>query len=330
MNLKDYLKSENRIFKNLITAISYEKRGLTSLKRIIENFTIDNIVLINFGKKYLSKELRETWDNQRGMLHQLFKKRGINFMEIDANPIYFNNFFYKLKGSIESESPNIINISTLPKNYILRFAKEFDNEKNIFFYHRYGKYREPTEDELKIGIEKIIPVEGFEGIRNIASEDLLILILGYEGHRALSFLSIFEPYRILPLISTPPQENKKIYKLFYNNVVRCNQNLLKRHRIIRKDKQFFTISSLDHILFFDQLNKIINLYKEQDLDVSISPIGTKAQVLGLYLYCRKNPDVQIIYSVPIKRFDITGNKEMANPQAQEEDIIYRLPERWSI
>ena len=334
--LGDYLKSENTTFKYLITAISYEGRCLRSVERILENFTIENVIIINFGKKYLDQQLQKKWNQQRDILYRLFEKKRIPFIEKKANPVLFNTFFEEIRSSVEGNCPNIINITTLPKNYILRFAKEFDNEKNIFFYHRPREYRKPTKNELKIGVEKIVPVEGFEGERDITAEDLLVLILGYEGHRALSFLSIFEPYEILPLISIPKEGNKEIDDKFYNNVIKCNQSLLRKHKILKNPSgQFFTISSLNHIMFFKEISKIIKPHKKKGIDISISPIGTKAQSLGLYLYWRENPDMQIIYSVPFKRVDVASpnidiidNKEKT--LYQEESIIYKLPKEGAI
>lgn len=320
IRIDDYLRhGGNTNFRYLITAVSYEDRGFLSVKNILEYFKIEKVALILFRKDYLDKKLQKKWGNQEKMIKDTFNKYRIECIELNCDPLLFNNSIEEIKNITKNELPNIINISSLPKNYILRLAKEFDDERNIFLYYR-GKYREPTEKELETAIKKIIPVEGFEGIRELTAEDLLVLILGYEGHRALSFLSKFSPFKILPLIGIPNQGNKKLDDEFYNNVVKCNWNLLRKHSILKKnDGTFYTTSSLHHLNFSIELEDVIKNYrKDNEIDICISPLGTKAQALGLYLYWRKNPDTQIVYSVPIKRFDITVKNE-------GKAWIYKLP-----
>ena len=304
IKLEEYMKNENVVFENLITAISYEDRGLISTQIILENFEVEKVILINLGKTYLNTQLQKNWDKQRDFLYKLLDRYNIEYKEIVCDPIFLSQSI-KMITRETMEGPTIINITTLPKNYVLRLAKEFDDEDNIFFYQR-TDYREPTEEELKIGIEKILPIEGFEGVRNLTAEDLLVLILGYEGHRALSFLSKFSSYKILPLISVPNTGDVKINEKFYKNELKCNQKLFRKHCVLKKsDGSFFTISSLNHISFFREVKEIIDIYKHEDVDICISPIGTKAQTLGLYLYWREKPETQILYSLPIKRFDVT-------------------------
>ena len=334
IKLEEYLQNgSNTNFTNLITAVSYENRGYLSVKAILDYFTIKKSILILFGKNYLNAELKKKWDTQKKLLSDLFNERGMEYIEVKCNPVFFNNSIDEIKNITKSEFPNMINITTLPKNYILRLAKEFDKDKNIFLYYR-SEYKEPNEQELNIGIERITPIEGFEGIRELTAEDLLVLILGYEGHRALSFLSKFSPYKILPLISIPNDGNKEIDDKFYNNVIKCNWSLLRKHNVLkRSDGQFFTISSLNHLNFSMELKDIINSYKNKDIDICISPMGTKAQTLGLYLYWRGCQNAQIIYSVPIKRFDMTITKTTIKdiptiPLNKRPDTNGRIGEAW--
>lgn len=319
MRLRDYLFDKNNInFRYLITAVSYEERGLFSVKSIIENLKIEQSILILFdGRDYLSKNLQDKWEEQKKQLINIFDENKIKHIEVNCNSIFFNDCIERLKNLVGMEQPNIINITTLPKNYILRLAKIFDNERNIFFYYR-SVYRKPTNEELKIGIREIIPIEGFEGCMELITDDLLVLILGYEGHRALSFVSKFSPYKILPLISIPNEGNKLEDNDFYKNSLNCNLNLLRKHSIIKKkDGSFYTISSLNHIKFFVELENIIENYRNNN--ICISPMGTRAQTLGLYLYWRKHPETQIVYSVPIERFSVAAG--------ESEAWIYKLPSK---
>lgn len=322
IRIEDYLIDDNnKNFKFLITAVSYEKRGISSVKSIINNLKINKVILILFdGKNYLSKKLQEKWEDQKKELINIFNENKIEYIEFNCNSVFFYDGIENIMTLVGHELPNIINITTLPKNYILRFAKEFDNEANIFYYHR-SVYRKPTKEELKIGIREIVPIEGFEGFMELNQEDLLVLILGYEGHRAFSFISKFSSYRILPLISVPNEGDSIEDKLFYDNDIFCNRNLLRKHSVLKKkDETYYTIASLNHLNFFNELESIIKEYLQHNNDnICISPMGTRAQTLGLYLYWRKHPEIQIVYSVPIKRFSI------AVADGESEGWIYKLP-----
>ena len=172
---------------------------------------------------------------------------------------------------------------------------------------------------LSIGIERILPIEGFEGMRELNANDLLVLILGFEGNRAISFLSQFSPYNVLPIISIPNEGENEIDNRFYDDVVLCNRNLLRKHRLIKDDNgEFYRVSSLNHIAFFNELNKIISRYKKSWVDICISPVGTKPQTLGLYMVWKANPEIQLIYSVPLRRIDMTLETSILDVKDSEE------------
>ena len=295
-----------RHYSTLVTAVSYEKRGYTSLLKILEKFSIDKIYLISFGTEDLDDRSKFKWTNQLDRIMLLLDQKEIDYRIIEGSRLSAHTIFHVEKDH-KFLFPAIINITTFPKNWIIQLAKIFDDKNNIFFYQRSG-YRKPTTDELTIGVKQIIPIEGFEGIRNLRSEDLLILLLGFEGNRALAFLSVFSPYRILPVIGVPGVE--KFDSLFIDSVENCNKALLRRHSVIKNETGgFTTVSSLNHISLFTELENLITRYKKEDLDISVSPLGTKPQALGLYLLWKKYPYIQIIYSLPTIRLNITENGE---------------------
>ena len=168
-SLECYMENgENTNFKYLVTAISYESRGFSSVTEILKKFSLEKIILVSLGTVYLDHTLEKEWRSQKDKLIHLFEEKGIKYVELNCHPVYFKDFFDRLSNETV-QYPNIINISTFPKNYILRLAKEFDNENNLFFYSKIN-YRKPLDHELKISIDNIIPIEGFEGFREISSE----------------------------------------------------------------------------------------------------------------------------------------------------------------
>ncbi|MDI9395951.1 MAG: hypothetical protein QM426_11320 [Euryarchaeota archaeon] len=334
ISLENYIQKFNKKikYKTLITAVSYENRGFLSVKSIVENLDVEKVILILYTGEYLNDELKERWEKQRIMLNNFFRNKRINFTELECDPVLFKKSIEEIKSITNNQFSNIINITTFPKNYIIRLAKEFDDSNNIFFYSK-SDYRKPNENELKIGVGKIIPIEGFEGTRELNSEDLLVLVLGFEGNRALSFVSKFSPFKILPLISIP-KKNNEVDEKFYEDVKECNRLLLRKHRILKsKNGLFFRVSSLNHLDFASELNNIIKEYKREGVDICVSSLGTKPQALGMYLYWKEHKDTQILYSVPSKRIDITciENKTVTsetndtNIEHENNNWIYRLP-----
>ena len=124
IKLEEYLQNEeNTNFRNLITAVSYENRGFLSVKEIVENFEIEQVILILFGKKYLDGQTEKKWDDEKNKVYDLFNKYGVESIEVTCDSVFFNNSIDGIKNITRNEMPNILNITTLPKNYILRLAK---------------------------------------------------------------------------------------------------------------------------------------------------------------------------------------------------------------
>ncbi len=195
----------------------------------------------------------------------------------------------------------VIDITTFPKNYILKFCQELEDYNTVFQYTLGERYLEPTEEEKRVGVSKIVPIDGFEGKIVINGDTLLILILGFEGNRALAFLDEFHSGRILALIGAPSieirKENEEDQK-YLKEARQCNQYLLNNSFVSP-----INVNSLNPFIFCQQLKDIVNSeVKGQDyVNIIIAPIGTKAQTLGLYLYWKYNKNVQILYPIPNRR-----------------------------
>ena len=151
VRIDDYINADNSIeFDNLVTAISYEDRCFLSLEKIIDNFIFKNVFILVFESDYLDQKLLEKWKFQKKNLLNYLEEKDITPIEIECNPVLFKDTITRLLELIDNETDrNFINITTLPKNYILRLAKEFDNKENIFFYCR-TSYRRPSDIELRV------------------------------------------------------------------------------------------------------------------------------------------------------------------------------------
>lgn len=75
-NLTEYINEKN-ISKPIIllTAVSYENRGIKSIKKIIEKFDIEKTILILFGTEYLDKSLSKKWQKQKTEIINFLEKK---------------------------------------------------------------------------------------------------------------------------------------------------------------------------------------------------------------------------------------------------------------
>ena len=284
-----------------LTAVSYEERGFESLKRAVEKFKIKKVLLFEFNvQDYLDIETLEIWKKERNRVLFLLESANICYRSINSYDDNFKDVFKNIKNEISNEDNLIVDITTFPKNYILKICKELEAYNTVYQYTR-GEYTELTEKERKVGISKIIPIDGFEGKILINESVLLVLILGFEGNRALPFLEEFHSGKILALTSAPGigiREENEEDKKFIQQTREANKRLLN-NSFVKEIK----VNSLNPFIFCQQLKSIINnnLLINEPKNIVIAPIGTKAQTLGLYIYWRENPKLQILYPLPNRR-----------------------------
>lgn len=297
-----------------LSAVSYEERGFESLKRAVNKFKVRKVLLVQFNvQQYLDSKTRHVWEREKNRTLSLLERRDIPSQLIDALDYDFGDFFRNMKSEFSRQDTLVVDITTFPKNYILQLCRELERHNAVYQYTQSERYTELTEEEKGVGISKIIPIDGYEGRILLNKSALVVLILGFEGSRALPFLEEFPTGRIVALIGAPgigiTTESARD-KDFIRQSEKSNK-LLLRNSFVRKKK----VNSLDPVVFCSQLRDII----EEDLEMSsrsniiVVPAGTKAQALGLYLYWRANPAIQILYPLPNRRPLIalkTGNTYM--------------------
>jgi len=282
-----YKKGEKAGF--LIMAITYEDRGFISLTRAVESFDIREVFIFEFNvKDYLSREVFEKWKKEKEKVQNFLTSKGIEAIVKDVDDKHFGDVFSFLRSKINSNDLPIVDISTLPKNYILKIASEVEAYNPIFLYTKSENHIDPQREEKKVGVSKIIPIDGFEGQIEINAETLLVLILGFEGNRAVAFLNEFQCEKILALVGAPGigkndvLSNEDLY--YINHVESNNVYLLKNSFVIP-----IRVNSLDHYLFSEQLEKAINDHISYDkatnpTNIVVACMGTKVQTLGVYKY----------------------------------------------
>jgi len=304
-SLNAYLGNQKkRSIDTLITAYSYEDRIVDSLKRSLEAFEIRQAILFVYdGATYLDVSTIHKWKENRKKMDDLLASSNVKAIEIPCrhySVAIMSEYLLKVAGQNERI---LIDITGLTKNYILKLAQIFDSGRTSFLYTRSEGHRLLTEKEMSVSIDRIEPLNGFEGYVSINNDDLLVLVLGYEGNRSLAFLKKFDVEPVLAMIGSPYSENEEINGLYVESAKEANTLLLNMHRVALYEKP---VHSLNPFLFEQDFETAIKKYPSiEKYNICISCLGTKLQTLGLYLYWKKNPQSQIWYAIPNKRFDFS-------------------------
>jgi len=190
------------------------------------------------------------------------------------------------------ESKNItIDTTTFTKQYLLVLLKFIEKQKPKsmrLFYTEPEDYGVRWDKPLSYGLIDIVSVPSYGGHFYIEKENLLILMLGYEGDRAYGIWERFTPHKTIILIGKPSFRDS-----WEGRVEEFNKKLISR----LPEGSIKYIPTLDPFEVNKNLDNLIEQYSGK-FNISVSPLGPKPQVVGCYLSVRKYPDVQIIYAIP--------------------------------
>jgi hypothetical protein len=176
----------------------------------------------------------------------------------------------------------VIDMSVFTKRHLLMIFRWLDDEG--LWDRVFVTYTEPNEYDvspsipLSFGLASIQDIPGFSASPDLSRPVHLVLFLGYEGDRALAAYEHIQPMKTTLVIPEPP------YKAEWNGrTEELNAELLTlagRHLITKSH----SLEPTDTVRLLDE---IVGLDGWSDHAVLISPLGTKAQTLGVYMYARK-------------------------------------------
>jgi hypothetical protein len=290
--------------KDLIFTISFEDRSFLSVKRLIKKFKVNRCTLLVFNNyfeetsdlEYKDKITSEKYVQEyKETVNYLIDKK-IKFSELRGS-IFSNDIIEMLKGKkSEFEYPLLLDISCMPRNYILSILSILDLDKTILAYSMVEKYSD-IEEDFVIGNRSVNALNGFAGeIRH--QDSILILILGFQGNRAMSILRKYNPYLTLAII---PKSDDKILDANIKIVYKNNVGLLNNQFVRCKE-----ISAFNPINFNKELDILIKSFiREENLDISkfniiLSHLGPKLDLISIYKYLINNKNYQIAVSMPTR------------------------------
>jgi hypothetical protein len=310
----------------LLTCVSYEERTVISLDRVLQRGNINKCILIKltdlnlYNNKWKSllfpdndARLKGLWEINYKLMVELLEKWNVEKIEVSELSFRAYHLSKEINKYTRTNEDVLFDLSCLPKNVLLSILRWCD-AKFTFLYTRPAIQKE-AETEFSIGVREFGIIRGYEGNIRLSRQTFLVIILGFEGARALSIFRHFEPYKVLALIGNPASflDHEKV-QFYLDNARNNNIQLLSNQRVI-----FSEVPSLDPCAFADALEEKISECVKDEVNILISPLGTKPQVLGLFLYWLKHKDIQIVYSFPSKR----GLSSEGGGQAW----IYRIEEK---
>ncbi len=302
LHLENVLDDLNK-FDIFISSGSFEERCKKSISIFLQNSVkIETSIIFSFIEKDKNDNKGK---NLTKMLENL-KKISKNLVLLDVGSVSkpskgIKKFILEMdKLSVEFKNKKILlDISTFPKPYLFLLIKVlFDRYKVNSVYVCYTeplKYKDKNttngETILTSGLDRIECIPGFVG-NSTYSQNLLIVILGFEGNRAQEVFEIIEP-TITYAINGFPSYKPGWHKIsIENNMSFLNESGAHRHIYFAPANDPFETEKV--------ISELIEEIKisNPDNNIIIAPLGTKIQALGILLYALRNRAIKIVYPFP--------------------------------
>lgn len=195
--------------------------------------------------------------------------------------------------------PLVVDISCTPRGRLLALLEYLSRcqaqaTQKVYLLYSMPGSQAHDEAALSYGIHDVIVIPGFPGQIRLR-QDALILVLGFEGSRALSLYKRLMPTRTILILGDSGDEQREYY---LENSRANNHSLLSIHGNTK-----LVLPSRDPISFAKGLS---DYFQQEPLskdryNVYFSCLGTKLQTLGAFWFLRQHPMVQALDTLPTRR-----------------------------
>ncbi len=288
----------------LICCGSPEDRCLGTINRLTPDYHARTVYLI----RYTNHESRKRAENIEKMRQKLSTVGPIRDIQIDEEkpiPVIMDLIEEITKSAINTRKARIsIDISTIRKWHLLIFMKAFEavKERHLlrFLYTEPEDYVTDLFQPLSFGIKDIFPIPNYSGNFDFSRDSLLVLMLGYEGDRALALFEEMDPTECLLLIAKPSYHEE-----WEGRAEVMNKGIISAVG----SSQIRYIHSRNPILVAYQLRELLSHTHFKQYNHVISPLGTKPQTLGLHCYLSSNPpNTVLLYGSPARHNELFYSK----------------------
>jgi hypothetical protein len=276
-----------------ITCASFEDRTTAAVEKFDERYCVTDAVIF----KYDEKNRTNLRDLNFEKLSSILREHSTHLFPIICDHHDPLDGIYKFvnlckRAPIELKNRNVtIDITTFTKQYLLVLFKSIEKEEPRsvrLIYTEPEDYAVKWKKPLSYGLIDIVTVPTYGGNFYSDKENLLVLLLGYEGNRAYATWEKQSPHRTIVLVGKPSFKES-----WDGRVEEFNKALLLK---LPKESVHY-IPTLNPFEVARCLDDLIEEYKH-DFNIAISTLGPKPQVVGSYLSLRKHPYVQAIYAIP--------------------------------
>lgn len=277
-----------------ICSSSFEERCY-KIPEALRNYTFKNVFICR------NSDQLELVDKYAIKIKNFFRNNSCLIDIASDNPIKTADEIIKAFNTIESKYQlnYLIDITTFTHEALLillvflrRNLKSVDTVNFVYLPAKeYSKGDANEEKWLSRGISSIRSVLGYPGTIVPSNKTHLIILMGFEPHRAAELIEVFEP-DVISIGS--PTEADSVNTDHYQILIRKHIEFNNKIKNIYNNITSFNFSCIEVDLTVNNLNQQVNLYNSYN--TIIAPLNNKVSTLGVAMYAFKNPDVQICYT----------------------------------
>lgn len=288
-----------------VCCASFEERCLGSLHRFSDDYRFRHGYLFIYDRP--SEKRQRNLEEMKGILDS----RGhLEIVEsYEDNPI---PSIARLRERIASLSLNArkntitVDTSTFTKRHLLLLLRMIDDlelwQALRIFYTEPKDYITDLYLPMSFGIREIAAIPSFSGTQPLNKPILLVILLGYEGDRAMALFQNLDPNETILIVPKPAYHSE-----WEGRTEEMNRPLISllgnEHIEYAHSRSPSEVASMLSTV----LEKRYNLV---DWNCLVSPLGTKPQAVGLYLFWRKHRgEFSIVYAQSLQhneRYYSTG------------------------
>lgn len=278
-----------------IGCASFEDRCLGALSLLSPNYRFTHSYLCIYDD---FSEARQS--NVKAMTECLAEHGPLSTVEVsEANPSHSIAELLTQVRFLASKSDTrvTLDISTFTKRHLLMLLHALDDaglwNSLRLIYTEPKDYVVDLYLPMSMGIKEVASIPGFSNLRPADKPVLLVIMLGYEGDRAMALYQTIEPNETVLLVPRPAYREE--WEGRTEDLNRQLISLLGHDAIAYAD-------SRDPLEVKAALSNVIgNRYPPTDWTCLVSPLGTKPQTVGLYSFWRESTDsFAVIYAQPLK------------------------------
>lgn len=327
--LEKYLNNKRDAFDLFIGSISFEKRCIGAGVKIKEaSQNIKHIYFLDYAyllpitavrnvdmiKKIRKKRIEQQEENKK-ILATLFSENAEFPSTKIKDPLSditraVEKFFNDKQNQINEAKRICIDISTFTKPFfflLIKMIVQNFNRKHLFVVNTIPSKYTPSSLSFNIWGAEIIPA--YNGIWNPQNRNVLIAVLGFEGHKLSAILEKWTFSEVIPIIGFPA-----FYPGLQDRALSANGEVLKRGNALDNLKYS---PSLDPFESYRIMKSIFESYYES-YNVAIAPLGPKPMALASVLLSIEY-DLRIVYAFP-QEYSPTYSQEIGESFLYEVEL----------